>query len=737
MDTPRGCPRTCGDLAAAGCVVLLVLLVAGSSPPVTVPPIRTAVALRSAASPELDIDPSSWWMLSGNATSFRASWVDPAPGCGISPAWFRWSITGATAEGSLNSTTGLNISFAASSVLTGTTTLRVRSAVMITCGTAASVLVAGAEANVTVVAPIALENLSLSPDPVAAGGTAFLHGNLSGGEPPYTLQISWGGGNVSALPIPTPGTFSIPHTFPAGSYLPTVVVTDSAGLAAQAAVGEVLAASDSLAVGITAVNTETDVDIPVPFNATALDEPVGSAAGWSCGPPGTFVPVDRTSSTDFSCAFSAVGTGDVLFEVLPPPSAAPASVTLRETVVPRPTIVALSPNLTGEVGEPGVVTVAIAGGVPPFHLDWVDIGTTTSGALVVPADGPVVLPFTPVRSGSLELVARAIDADGVVTLNATTRWIVEPALNTSAVPSRISEPWGAELSLTGSVTAGVAPFLWLVTTGSVPLNETDSSGVLSAVGSFGWEGSYAIEGSTAVTLTLVDGVGGFSTRTFEIAGVPPLAGRVSVVPAAVGSTGTFLVALSLSGGLPPFELNVSASDGTSANRTVPSDGTSWSAFTAERGGALRIRVSVTDRLGVECEWNRTVAVPYVSPPPVPPTGENGAPSPLGTSLTTISVAVLVALVVVGGAVLGISVLRRRRAHGAPAPPPDPVAVLRQIIEPADGADRTTVELLAEEAGVALDVARSTLDRLIAAGAVRSETEPEGEEVLSWSSPQSP
>ena len=59
-------------------------------------------------------------------------------------------------------------------------------------------------------------------------------------------------------------------------------------------------------------------------------------------------------------------------------------------------------------------------------------------------------------------------------------------------------------------------------------------------------------------------------------------------------------------------------------------------------------------------------------------------------------------------------------------------MLKRIIEPADGAERFTVELLAEEAGVPLSIVRSTIDRLVGEGKVLAESGADGEEVLSWS-----
>ncbi len=736
MDGLRERRGTCLSLVGTSGAWFVVLLMVSSSPPIHGPSTRTTSDFRPTASPELEINPGSWWMPAGNATVFGAAWVDPAPGCGMFADWFRWSVVGGSAEGVLNSTTGPNTTFAASSVLSGSTTLRVRSALEVTCGSGSSVMVGSAEANVTVIAPISIENLSLSPDPIAAGGTAYLHGNLSGGEPPYSLRVDWSAENASSVQVPVSGAFSISHAFPAGQYLPSATVTDSAGLGAAATVGEPLTASDTLAVGIVASSMVADVGVPVAFHATVIDAPGGSDTDWSCNSVGGPRFAGQYPSTNFSCGFSEVGTGSVLFEELPPLPLASVSVALKVTVVPRPTLVVLSPALTSEVGQPCTATVDVAGGVLPIRIDWTEIGTSTGGTLPVAADGRVILPFTPTRAGSLELVVRAVDADGATALNSTIGLVVDPALNASAAPSRIAEPWGAELSLTGSVTAGVPPFLWVVTPGSLPINESGTSGSLSSPGSFGWQGAYAEEGSTEVSMTLVDGAGGFVTGGFDLPEVVPLSGTVSVDAGRPEPSGTFRVSLNLSGGLPPFQLNVSASDGTNGSRMLPSDGISAWSFASERGGVLRVGVAVTDRLGAEREWNASVEVGYVPrPPPPPPPDEDSAP-PLGSGPAPGLLYILVAALLAAGSVaVGLTILRRRRAHRDPGPLPEPVLVLRQIIEPADGADRATVELLAEEAGIPLDVAHSTLDRLIAEGTVRSEADSEGEEVLSWSALQ--
>ena len=82
--------------------------------------------------------------------------------------------------------------------------------------------------------------------------------------------------------------------------------------------------------------------------------------------------------------------------------------------------------------------------------------------------------------------------------------------------------------------------------------------------------------------------------------------------------------------------------------------------------------------------------------------------------------------------LALLARRRQRSTKESTIGPDPEAVLREIIEPADGAERFTVELLAEERGISLARVRSTIDRLVTEGKVHAETGADGEVVLSWS-----
>jgi hypothetical protein len=203
-------------------------------------------------------------------------------------------------------------------------------------------------------------------------------------------------------------------------------------------------------------------------------------------------------------------------------------------------------------------------------------------------------------------------------------------------------------------------------------------------------------------------------------------GNLSVVEGNSSPPGSLALELSIAGGFPPFDITISASDGENWTHTVPSDGSQTWTLLVSGAGALGLQVAAVDAAGTELEWNATVDLP--APIPAPP-----SPSAPLSTLPEYGAGALLLL----GASLSAVHFYRRRSRPAPPAPPDPVAVLRQIIEPADGADRATVELLAEEAGVPLGVVRSTIDRLIAEGTIRSDASVEDEEVLSWSAVVSP
>jgi len=340
-------------------------------------------------------------------------------------------------------------------------------------------------------------------------------------------------------------------------------------------------------------------------------------------------------------------------------------------------------------------------------------------------DGTVLVPFVPEEPGTLQVIARLTDADGVASANATVGLVVSPPLNVTLIASRSTGVSNVTVDLVGSVVSGAAPFSWTVVPGVAPLALAVDGGVLGTVGSFEWQGVYATETNATGEVIVVDADGAFASSSYSVSTFARLQLVAYLQSAGPTGPGGFALRLDISGGVPPFQVNVTTAALGAWNFTDPRDG--WATWTlaVDSGGVLLVRVAVTDALDYRQNWTGETEV--ASPPPANPTIAD-------TSSTTGSwVVVLVGLAT--SAVVGAGLAARRahrRSRPASKPAIDPVEVLRGIIEPAEGADRSTVELLADEAGVPLEAAHVTIDRLIAEGTLCSEKSPEGGEILAWS-----
>lgn len=714
-----------GVLALAGLILLglagLALAPSGSPGAASAP--APALGARAESGPELVVDPTSWWMPAGNSTNLSATWVGASPGCSIGSLWFRWSILAGPAEGELLGTFGPNVTFAATSSVTGDSLLAVRSAAVQECGRTNSTTVASAFANMSVVAPITVANISIQPNPILPGDVASLGGWVAGGEPPYAVRVQWGDGSSSLVTVLRAGDFAVAHAFAAGTYRPSITVNDAVGDVASASVGGPLEANDSLSVAITPDSWAVDVGIPAEFSAGVLGAPNGSGSGWMCSTPAAAMPRALSASTNFSCAFSAAGVGEVLYEVFPPVPGATASAEWTEVVEPLPTVVPVAGTPAAEVGQPCVVGFETAGGVPPFRLDWAERGTSVTGSLTSPTDGRLYVPFVPQNSGALSIEAWLVDADGSTSANATVQLQVQPVLNASATLLGSIAGGQPELEVAGSVLGGTPPFEWAVVPAIAPATASSPGGTIASPGAFAWQGAFDDEGNVSVTVTIVDAAGADYGTELSAAPVAALGLEVTVSAPNPRAAGNASLEVSISGGLPPFTIRLNASGTADEIRIFPLDAQFTWPLDFGRGGTFSIRLELTDALGVARNFTGAVSA-------YPPPTSSLAPAEGAANSGATVAAVVGALVAVGGGFLFLRG-RRRKAPRVPTPTVDPLAVLRSIVEPADGAERPTVELLADEAGLPLDEAHAAIDRLIADGTLRVEVDADGTELLSW------
>jgi hypothetical protein len=704
-------------------VVAVLALVTFASTIPLVPAVRLPISSPTAAvsprdEPTLTVDPPSWWLGVGNTTTLTASWTPSPPGCAVAPAWFLWTPSGDPPLGSLSSVAGASVNFTAAANRSGNERISVQSAGSLDCGGSSEPVSGEATSTLTVVAGLSLVNLSIGPGPVRPGTPVELTGTIVGGLGPYLLGIGWTDGSRASLARATPGPFSVSHVFPGGRFDPYVSLVDALGSVVAAEAPEPIEVSDGAAASIDASVDGGEVGAPVQFSARFAGAPGGYPPFALCnGAPPLWTSLEP-GGENFSCVFSTIGSATVLAG-LGSPNLPAASNTLRVAVA-EPLAVRLPPPATpGEVGAAAPIAVGISGGVAPFQITVSLLGDPQPVTVDAASDGGSFVPVDPPEAGVLPCVVNVTDALGVEA-TATTEITIDPSLALATSVGRSLGTGASSIEIDAVATDGSPPFFWFVhAPNGTWSSEGPTAGVSTPGAPFSWSGSVDPERSQTLTLEVLDALGASANATVTSLAAAPFVGQLSAIG---GPTGELEIAADLEGGVPPFSLFVNASDGEEWTASAGGDGTyDWS-LPVHTGGATNLTLTMLDRYGYALEANSTVDLVTRS------NGSSGS-GPWGPVAAILVVALL-------GAV-ALWWRRRRRTRPVAPSPPDPEEVLQRILEPADGADRTTVELLAEEGGVPLDVARTTIDRLVADGRIRSETTPEGEEVLAWSPNGSP
>ena len=718
---------------------------AGASPPV-----------------ELTVSPSELRIEANASTQLSGTWGGGAGNCSTSPVGWRWSITPDTPGAILSPSDARSVTFTPLPSTAGRIEVELRSAAIVRCGTDERVQSGTAFANVTVVAPLWLGPLHVGPDPIAVGGSSNLSGDVELGTPPYLLNVTWGDGTGSSYTLVAPGPFSFAHAFPAGNFTPSITLRDADGVEVTATSTEPEYASATLAVGLLASSYDAEVGLPVNLTAEAEDPPSWFFPATSCGGISSATaerPLAAAPTLYFSCTYTAPGPAEARFSITPGnTNLAPAQADLALSVAAPLQASGPTGPLSTAVASPVEVPITIQGGVAPYSLRWNGSGSSVAQGATLYRGGAALLPVTPALPGPFGVMIRITDALGARVTLASSLGTAEAPLNLTATATSSVTAQGAEVTVLGLGTGGTPPYTWCVVPSTAGPNVSAEIGNLSAPTGFLWSGLFLTEGSTNITVGVLDGGGDFTVGVLPVALVPPLGVTGALGPGGIGPAGPgVFLNVSIDGGLAPFDVHVGSASGSNWTSVVAADGryTWW--LPANRTGSTAVFVTVSDQLGATWESNLTAAtctdppggvgsltVPAPRASVRPPThagrsfsgvGLTSAPPTLGSTsgggTAVLTVVGLSALIVALAA--GVAALFRRRRQGPTeaTPGPDPRDVVRRILEPADGADRATVELLAEEEGLSLGVVRETIDRLVAEGVVHADSGTDGEEVLSW------
>jgi hypothetical protein len=664
------------------------------------------------------VSPATWWMVGGTAVTLSAAWTGLPPGCDVVPAWFRWALASGGADGSLAGTNGSRANFTAGELLGGPTQVRVLSAATVACGTQRTAAFRTGSAVITVEPPLVVTNLSVEPNPAPPNTTVDLLGTIVGGAPPYAITVAWGNGTVARATVDSGGNFEVPQRLGVGSYSPEAFVTDANGLVANATVEEPEAVSPGFAIGIAPESWLAEVGVPLGFAVQGVGAPQNLSFLSGCE---SVAPGDRPTAglgTSLSCRFGRSGPAEITAVAAEAEFPfAVASATVDEPVVPPLSVLVPPTPISAEVGRPAFAPLRVSGGVPPFEVEWRLVGSGATARQTLSADGGFLAEVEPPVPGSDLLEVTAEDALGVIVANETASVVATPALSASVEANGTVSRGGALVNLSGSALSGAPPLLWVVVPARAPSNASPEWGLLGSPGPFGWNATLRSEGPLALLVGVVDAAGAVWSVNLTVPTVPAL--RVSASAADAGS-GSVVVSGAVAGGAPPFDLWINVSAGSLWNGSLGTDGSFQVRLDPGGAGALDFSVTVVDAWGATSIENGSVEI----------AGSSGA---LGSS-AALGVGVGATLTILAASAAGATLWWRRRRRPGPSAreAPDPIATLRDILSPADGADRSVVELLAEERGVPIGSVRTTIDRLVEEGVIRSERGSDGEEVLAWS-----
>ena len=401
---------------------------------------------------------------------------------------YTWSIT----TGSLP--TGLSLS--STGVITGTPTATGTSSFTVQAADANSVKATKALSIVTNAGTLTITTASLSDGYVGSAYSQTL--TASGGSTPFTWSISTGtlptGLSLNASTGALTGT---PTAIGAQTF--TIQVKDSGSRTA----------TKSLSITVYTAMSVTTSSLPDSYIGSAYNQTLTGAGGktpysWSISNGALPAGLSINASTG-AVTGTATTAGNSSFTVqMKDADNATATKTLSIAVYAPPAVSSTSLS-DGYVGLAYSQTLSSSGGKAPYS--WaVTTGSLPAGLTLNAATGAIT--GTPTGTGTSNFIVQLTDANNVTTTKSLSINIyAAPTISTTAIPDGyVSSLYSQTLATTG----GKAPYLWSVSSGSLPAGLTlnANTGVIS--------GTPTTTGSSSFTVQSKDSNSIMATRALTI-----------------------------------------------------------------------------------------------------------------------------------------------------------------------------------------------------------------------------
>jgi hypothetical protein len=470
--------------------------------------------------------------------------------------------------------------------------------------------------------------------------------------------------------------------------------------------------SGDFSVSIAAAPVASEPGLPVVFSLVLAGGTAPFQFSWSSSS-------NLTGSGENFTAW-ATGPGNLTVTVIVVDSTgALAAASYGEWILPGVTV-GLSATNASDTGAPFSLAVTVGGGVAPYAAN-LSLDGGGSLAETFPAAGTYPIPTWSSWTGPINASAVVTDALGATARTDALVTALAPRPEVVLAGGPESVEVGVRYTWWASVVGGTPPINWTVTGAGATENSTDPMTSTSSPGTISWSASFNASGNASVEFVAIDAGQAAATLTVPVRVAPPVDAFLSV-PSGGPRTSVNVTVL---GGLPPYEIVLSATDGESWAGNASAPGTFTWTLDPRGSGAINVTLFVADAAGGNSSALREIegSVPV---DPVAPAA--AVPDPLGTLAL-----VLVALGGIAGA--GIDRFVRRRPAAAASPPEPRVAPaieeVRRILEESDSLERETVCLTGEERGSSREAIEAGIEHWVHLGRIEIVRGSGGEQLLRW------